>query len=383
FVRMSAISVMKAVLCVGCTEVDYVTTMEKVDFQRDWSRTQNGIVQRSGRSSNVSTILRLLGANVELFGVLTRNPMYRIILDDLEKRGIDISHCTFTDESPPFSTIIQERWKPRCTVIYCDKPFPYVTAEDFRKLNLDKYGWVNFEARSPVETCEMIRLVLDHNNGRHETERIVVSLQIYNAFDQIVDLIQMCDYVLITKYIAEQQGWTTPLEACEGLNAVLRMPRDINIRRPCFIVPWSSLGAGCMTSDGTYFELPAHKPKKIVDRIGDSDCFTAGFIYANFVRQRPFAGAVDFANAVASYKLAHVGFDCLASMKVDAVKLNVCQEIEGDQVSSDEEDEDDPEWICKKYLLRPFEFLEADENSINTDEETEKQVPLKAPVERV
>jgi len=201
---------MKAVLCVGCTEVDYVTTVENVDFQSDRSRTQNGVLQRSGRSSNVSTALRLLGANVELFGVLSRNPTYRMILDDLEQRGIDIGHCTFTDESPPFSTIVQERWTRRCTVFYCDKPFPYVTAEDFRKLDLDQYGWVNFEARSPRETCDMIRLILDHNNGREEEDRIVVSLQIYNAFETVVDLIGMCDYVFVTKYIAETRGWMSP-----------------------------------------------------------------------------------------------------------------------------------------------------------------------------
>ncbi|KAH8239528.1 hypothetical protein KR032_005206, partial [Drosophila birchii] len=322
-VKMSkcyALSVNKSVLCVGCTEVDYINTVEKADFKVDSSRTQKGIMVRSGRSSNVSTILRLLGARVELFGVLTSNPMYRIILDDLEHRGIDISHCTFTNESPPFSIIVQELFTRRVTAVYCDKPFPYVTAEDFRKLDLDQIGWVSFEGRCPAETCDMIRVVLDYNNDREEADRIIVSLQIYNAFDTLVDLIGMCDYVILTKFIAEQQGWTSPQMACEGLHSVMRMPRSINIRRPCFVVPWSNLGAGCMTPDGNYFELPAHKAKKIVDRVGDTDCFTAGFIYANFVGQRQLVNAVDFANAVASHKLAYVGFDCLGSFKVHDMK---------------------------------------------------------------
>lgn len=362
---------MKAVLCVGCTEVDYVTTMDKVDFQCDRCSTQNGMLQRSGRSSNVSTALRLLGANVELFGVLTRNPTYRMILDDLEQRGIDISHCTFTDASPPFSTIVQDRWTRRCTVVYCDKSFPYVTAADFRKLDLDQYGWVNFEARSPRETCDMIRLILDHNNGRDERDRIVVSLQIFNSFEQVVHLIAMCDYVFVTKYIAESRGWKSPLEACEGVNALLRMPRDIRIRRPCIIVPWSSLGAGCMTTEGEYFEVPAHKPKKIIDRVGDSDCFTAGFIYAAFVRQRRLAEAVDFANAVASYKLGYVGFDCLGHLPIDAVKLPVRMRC-GSEVSSDDEDNGDQLNSCKKHLLRPIEFL-PEKSSIAP---TEKEVPI-------
>uniref|UniRef100_A0A6P4G2A9 Ketohexokinase n=1 Tax=Drosophila rhopaloa TaxID=1041015 RepID=A0A6P4G2A9_DRORH len=370
-----SISVMKAVLCVGCTEVDYVTTIEKVDFQSDRSRTQNGTLHRSGRSSNVSTALRLLGANVELFGVLSRNPTYRMILDDLERRGIDISHCTFTDESPPFSTIVQERWTRRCTVIYCDKAFPYVTAADFRKLDLNQYGWVNFEARSPRETCDMIRLILDHNNGKEEIDRIVVSLQIFNAFAEVIDLIGMCDYVFITKYIAETRGWNSPKEACEGINQLLRMPRDIRIRRPCVIVPWSSLGAGCMTTEGHYFELPAYKTKKIVDRVGDSDCFTAAFIYAAFVRQRRLADAVDFANAVASFKLAYVGFDCLGHLRIDSVKLPVKMKV-GSEVSSDDEDNGDQQNSCKKHLLRPFEFPDVDRtDSIATIEPEVEQAP--------
>ncbi|KAH8379690.1 hypothetical protein KR009_006540 [Drosophila setifemur] len=357
------LSAVKTVLCVGCTEVDYVVTVDKLDVDKELIRAQKGILHRSGRSSNVSTVLRLLGVNVELFGVLCRAPNYRTILDDLETRGIDTSHCTFTDESPPYSTIIQERWSQRCTVYYCDKPFPYVTAEDFKKLDLNQYGWVNFEARNPRDTSDMIRLILNHNNGRDERDRIVVSLQVYNAFAKIVDLLLMCDYVLITKYICEQRGWMTPKAACEGLNELLRIPRDINIRRPCFICPWSNLGAGCMTTDGHYFMLPAYKPKKIVDRVGDSDCFTAAFIYAAFIRQRRLADAVDFANAVASHKLSHVGFDCVATLKIDAVKLPVQMEV-GEDVSSEADDLlNDAQRVCKKYLNRPVEFRSREEAS--------------------
>jgi len=168
----------------------------------------------------------------------------------------------------------------------------------------------------------------------------------------------------------------SPLEACEGVHQLLRMPRDIRIRRPCVIVPWSSLGAGCMTTEGQYFELPAHKTKKIIDRVGDRDCFTAGFIYAAFVRQRRLADAVYFANAVASFKLSHVGFDCLGHLPIDTVKLPVKMKV-GSEASSDEED-DDQQNSCRKHLLRPFEFHEAGKDSVVNVEPEPEGGPLTA-----
>ncbi|KAH8309838.1 hypothetical protein KR067_008521, partial [Drosophila pandora] len=311
-------SSVRTVLCVGCTEVDYVATLDKWDTDTEAFRLRAGSFHRSGRSSNVATVLRLMGANVDFFGVLSRLPTYRMVLDDLEKAGIGIDNCHFTDEPPPFSIIIQESISKRVTISYCDKPFSYVNAKDFEKVDLDQYGWVNFEGRHPQDTCDMINLVRRYNNGRDKRSRIKISLQIYKDFKDMADLMLMCDYVLVTKYVCEQEGWTSPRESCERLNERLRIPRSIDVRRPNFVLPWSSLGAGCMNTDGEYFELPAIKPKRILDRVGDSDCFTAAFIYATFIRQRHLAAAVEFANGVASFKLAHSGFRCISQLDPDS-----------------------------------------------------------------
>ncbi|XP_017090204.2 ketohexokinase [Drosophila bipectinata] len=365
--KWCALSSVRTVLCVGCTEVDYVATVDKWDTDTEAFRLRAGTFHRSGRSSNVATVLRLMGANVDFFGVLSRLPTYRMVLDDLEKAGIGIDNCHFTDEPPPFSTIIQESINKRVTISYCDKPFAYVNAKDFQMLDLDQYGWVNFEGRNPRDTCDMINLVLKYNNGREKRDRVMVSLQIYKDFSDMVDLISMCDYVLVTKYVCEQQGWTTPHESCKSLNNCLRMPRSINVRRPCFVVPWSSLGAGCMNTDGDYFELPAIKPKRILDRVGDSDCFTAAFIYATFIRQRHLAAAVAFANAVASYKLAHNGFTCITQLNPDSLRLPVV--MEGKDASSEDEDNigGEQQRLCKKYLFRPSVFVgPADASSLTS-----------------
>lgn len=245
-----------------------------------------------------------------------------------------------------------------------------MSAKDFEKVDLDQYGWVNFEGRHPRDTCDMINLILRYNDGRDQRSRIKVSLQIYKDFKDMADLMLMCDYVLVTKYVCEQEGWTTPRESCERLHDWLRIPRDIDVRRPCFVLPWSSLGAGCMNTEGEYFELPAIKPKRILDRVGDSDCFTAAFIYATFIRQRHLAAAVEFANGVASYKLAHNGFGCIGQLDPDSLRRPVV--MQGVDASSGDEDktEGEQQRLCRKYLFRPSQFVGlADASSVTSAHE--------------
>ncbi|EDW29419.1 GL22825 [Drosophila persimilis] len=134
--HLCAPSVMKAVLCVGCTEVAYVTNVERFPEKGSRVQCQSAFMQRNGRTSNVCTALRLLGARVELFGMLSRLGTFRMVLDDLRRRDIVISNCSWTDESPKFSTIIRERRTGTCTVVRCTKAFPYVTAREFEKLDL-------------------------------------------------------------------------------------------------------------------------------------------------------------------------------------------------------------------------------------------------------
>ncbi|KAH8270547.1 hypothetical protein KR018_011441 [Drosophila ironensis] len=356
--KSCALSAVKTVLCVGCTEVDFVVTVENLDFDQEVNHSNaRGSFKRSGRSANVSSVIRLLGAKVEFFGVLCALPMYRQILIDMESEGIESDNCQFTYESPPFTMILVDRWSRRSTVVYCDKPFPYVTEADFRKLDLNQYAWVNFEAIWTTETCGMIKMIQDHNNGREEEDRVIVSLQVNKNLKSATDLFLMCDYVLVSKFVCEEQGWMTARDACEGLDRSLRMPHDIKVRRPCFIVPWSSSGAACMSKEGNFFHLKPYKAKRIVDRVGDSDVFTAAFIYASLVRQRLLASAVDFGNAVASYKLGFRGFDCIKKLDIESLRLPVV--MEGVDISDDDDDDEDVEdqqRRCKKYLFRPSVF---------------------------
>ncbi|SPP77066.1 ketohexokinase [Drosophila guanche] len=355
----SALSLQQCVLCVGCTEIAYVSSVAQFPARGARLRCQSAFMQRTGRTSNVCTALRLLGARVELFGVLSRSgASFRFLVDDLRRRDIDFSHCPWTDESPSCSSIIRERETGTSTVLRCGKLFPYVTAKQFAQLDLFLYGWVHFEARHARETVLMMRRVLDHNNGRAEQDRIVVSLLVYDSLEDHLDLLSLCDFVVFGRLLALQLGWSSAHNACEQLNSALRTPRSIHTRRPCIICPWGSQGAVCMDARGKLYELPAYRPRKIVDRLGDGECFTAGFIYATFVRRRHLPDAVDFANLVASHKIASVGFDDIAQLRVSPRKL-LPVPLPDSEVSSEDEQLSHEQRLCRKYLNRPIQLQES------------------------
>ncbi|BFF97624.1 ketohexokinase [Drosophila madeirensis] len=353
--HLCAPSLQKCVLCVGGTEIAYISNVEQFPSRGARLRCQNAFMQRTGRTSNVCTALRLLGARVELFGVLSRLGAFRFVVDDLRRRDIDFSHCSWTEESPSCSSIIRERAAGTSTVLRCGKPFPYVTAKEFAQLDLSLHGWVHFEARHVRETVLMMRRVQDHNNGRAEQDRIVVSLLVYDSLEDNLDLLSLCDFVVFGRLLALQVGWSSAHNACEQLNSALRTPRSIHTRRPCIICPWGSQGAVCMDARGNFYDLPAYKPQKIVDRMGDGECFTAGFIYATFVRRRQLPDAVDFANLVASHKIASVGFDDIAKLRISPKKL-LPVPVADSEVSSEDEQLSHEQRLCRKYLNRPIQL---------------------------
>lgn len=304
----------KPILCVGCTVIDFVTISASFPKEDTDERCLNGSWQRGGNASNVSTVLRLLEAPVEFFGVLSKSDGFRVLLDDLQSRGISVQHCPMTDKDPPFSSVIIAQDTGSRTIVHCNKNYPYVTWEDFSKIDLNRYGWVHFEARHPKETIKMIKTVHEHNfkNGN----RIFISLDFETLYEKNLELCHLCDYVVFSKDLADRRGWKTSEETCKELAQALQ-PSILNI-----ICPWGNTGASCLDSSNEYNEVPAYEPTSVVDTLGAGDSFMAGFIYASYVMQTSFPDAVDFANRVAGHKISNFGYDHIAQLKKDkAIKL--------------------------------------------------------------
>ncbi|EDW72740.2 uncharacterized protein Dwil_GK17169 [Drosophila willistoni] len=332
--------------------IDFVTVIQKFPEEDERERCIKTSWQRGGHASNICTVLRLLGAPVNFFGMLSRSSAFHLMQEDLQKRGIGIDNCPKTDADPAFSTIILTSDSSTRSIITCDKGFPYIRPEHFKQIDLRRFGWIHFEAYDTKQTMRMIRTVLEYNSGRDLKDRIIISLMVDKEYEKNIDLFDMCNYVIFSNQLANEIGCKSPEETCFKLDEILPIPRYIHVNRPCFICPWNSLGAGCIDTDGNYSELPAYKPKKFVDSFGVGDCFNAAFIYSIYVRKRSLRDAVDFSNMVASHKITSFGYEHIANFKV-CPKKEIAVIDTGSQ--SDDPDEDgltNEQRICIKYLNR-------------------------------
>ncbi|XP_030372033.1 ketohexokinase [Scaptodrosophila lebanonensis] len=307
----------KTVLCVGNTVIDYISVCKKFPRENEPNKCYASYWQRGGNASNNCTVLRLLGVKVEFFGKLSTSPLFGMLVEDMRKRGIIFDHCPRTEVDPPFSTVILASSIKSRNIINCNKDYPYVTYDDFKKLDLNEYGWIHFQARHPTETIRMMQRVTSFNKKKAKDDpKIVISLDFDKSPTEMWPLVNYCDYVVISRQIATLKKWETPLEACTSVGEWLRMRWGVNLKRPYVIFLWGSEGAAILDKQENYSFAPSYKLKKVVDSLGAGDVFMASLIYALYIRERPLSVAVDFGNRMGSYKVTNFGYDHLPNILV-------------------------------------------------------------------
>ncbi|TDG49735.1 hypothetical protein AWZ03_003973 [Drosophila navojoa] len=376
-----ALSITKPMLCVGGMGVDIVEQCNSMPAGKSDHLSVEAHWLRGGHASNVSYVLRLLGAQVEFLGVLSRSSLLREILAEMEHINIDLSHCPRTDKSPAFTTVVIDRQTGCRSILQCSRKFPYIGIEEFKKLDLDRYGWVHFEARNKLDIIPMMRAIHNYNSGR--TERIKISLKVDGCYNENKDLFDMCHYLIFSRQLALDLGWRTVKETCLGLDKTLPLPHSIQVRRPNILCSWGPYGAGCLDTNGQYYDLPLPAGRKPIDTYGVGECFTAGVIYALYLRKMPLPAAVAYGNRVAVFKTTRMGYNHIAKFQIYPVT------IDNDDKKSERYSEDESEqYICRKYrnrqfetsdgilstkLMNRFEVIEPEENVSNANSELEIQ----------
>ncbi|KAH8390953.1 hypothetical protein KR215_002548 [Drosophila sulfurigaster] len=309
--RLSYAAGKKKVLCVGNAVVDCISIVNKFPKVMKPERCVKGIWQRGGKATNTATVLRNLGMNVEIFVMLSTNPMFRLLLDDLRLRGIGIDNCPRHESNPPFSLVFLTRDTKTCTITNCTSKFPYVTLEDFKKLDLNNYGWIHFRGRPSDEA--MMKHVAAHN-AMHK-EKIFVSMEVVSDLDNLWPMLECCDYAFFSKQLAFQYGWQRPRDACRCLDEMMGF--RLTNKRPYVLFMWGKRGVGLLDNIGNYLRVRAHKIARVVDALGAGEAFVGAFIYALYVRERTATIAASFANRMAAHKCTKFGFDHMANILVE------------------------------------------------------------------
>ncbi|KAH8300120.1 hypothetical protein KR044_010246 [Drosophila immigrans] len=312
--RLSFAAGKKKVLCVGNAVVDCISIVRKFPNRMKTERSCKGYLQRGGHAANTATVLRNLGMSVEIFVMLSTNPMFRLLLDDLRLRGIEVGNCPRCESNPPFSLVFLTKDTNTCTITNCSSKFPYVTLEDFKKLDLNNYGWIHFRGREPEATTEMMKLVLAHN-ARHK-QKIFISMDVTGSLEDLWSMVDCCDYAFFSKQVALLYGWENPRDACRRLDELLRL-RFSASKRPYVVFLWGHRGAGLLDHLGNYTRVHSHKIKRVVDSLGAGEAFVGAFIYALYVRERTLFIAATFANRMAAHKCTKCGFDHMADILLE------------------------------------------------------------------
>lgn len=312
----------KRVLCVGSTNIDYVSTVKNFPKENQYEKAISGYWQRGGNASNNCTVLRNLGVNVEFFGMLSSLPLFQVLVKDMKARGIIVENCPTCKQPAPFASVILTKSLGTRNLVTCNTGFPFVSIEDFRKLDLRKYGWIHMRCLYFETTLAMLREITEFNATSGE-EKIIISLEIDSALDEMFPLLDYCDYAYFSKHLALDNGWTSMEDACMQLDERLGMRWGLNLNRPYVIVLWGDQGAGIMDLNGNYTHAPPYKPRRIVDALGAGETFVGAFIYAKYIRERSLPVAVDFGNRMASYKVTKNGYDHITKILLPPVVSSI------------------------------------------------------------
>lgn len=318
------------ILCIGYCVFDIVHTCDEYPKEDTKKYSFSCHWQRGGNCSNMCTVLRQLDGNCEFLGMTSSSPGFAMLLQDCKNRGIITKNCPSTPQEPPLSTIVLSTSTGSRTIIHSDNNYPILTYEDFRKLDLNKYTWINIEAKNPEETLKMLCAICTFNNknsncskdGQGGERKITTSLDLERIKPELISLGEYVDYVVMGKDLAKHMGWKTPYAAVQGLRGLLKTQEIVNYRKPNIIAPWAEKGAAYLSSNDEYELLPADPPEEILDTLGAGDTFNAALIYALHVLRKNQREAVIFANSIAGMKIAQKGYDHIKQFYI--AKLTNC-----------------------------------------------------------
>ncbi|KAL7025011.1 hypothetical protein ACKWTF_013303 [Chironomus riparius] len=267
---------------------------------------------RGGNASNSSTVLTNLGLNCELLTTFSNDKMFVFIIEDLKDRDIEIKNCRYYENcNIPLSTVLLSKDTGYRTIIHTNKNLPHVKFEDFDKCDLSEYYWVHFEARSVPETTRMMKKIKDFNEGKAESDKIKISLELEKKRDENMLLIKYADVAILGRDFAEILGCNDKKTAIYKLRD-MTMNDDRYKNKNCMLIcPWGKDGACALDLEGNFFESPIYPCETTIDTLGAGDTFTAGILYSLIKDFNNIQQAIHNGCKLAGFKCGFYGYDCV------------------------------------------------------------------------
>lgn len=297
----------KKVLCVGWCCLDIVMMCDSYPKEDSDQRCLSCQWQRGGNASNNASIFVEFGIPCEVLGTMTTDIGGQFMKKDFESRNISIENCHFYEkfESPTSAVWINSQ-NGSHTIVHSNKNMPEVKFEDFKLLNLQNYCWIHFETRPNFEEIKkMIQHIRDWNINRAQNP-IKISIEIEKPKLVLMEMMDLADFVFISKDFATSCGYSDMTSAVEHLFSKLRSGGTL-------ICAWGDKGA-CAKSEEVPVQLSnAYQPSEIINTLGAGDTFVAATIIS-LMKGKALGDAIHIGCKVAGTKCGMHDTSGLASL---------------------------------------------------------------------
>ncbi len=280
---------MPRILAVGIATLDIINEVAAYPLEDAELRAFSQVVRRGGNATNTLVVLSQLGHQCVWGGVLVDEPDTHVVLDDLERYGINIDYCERLGAGKlPTSYITLSRSSGSRTIVHF-RDLPEYSSTAFEQIPLESFDWVHFEGRNVAETLLMMQRV--HRRAPH----LPVSLEIEKAREGIERLFPLARLLLVSSdYMRES-------EPADRLQIIRQQAPQADL-----VCTLGGKGAIGLTRQGQCCSVPACFPAKVLDTLAAGDTFNAGMI-DSLCRRHDLEHAMRFASKLAGKKCGQSG----------------------------------------------------------------------------
>ncbi|KAI8341140.1 Ribokinase-like protein [Chlamydoabsidia padenii] len=307
------------ILLVGQIYEETIFYIDKYPNEGEQISARNRIQRQGGSICNMAQVLsQFPRLDPYVMSCLGNKADSSKLVSSLEKRGINISTCTYR-KSPLASTsiIYNDDHKSRTVISYND-PIDLTVDEFIQNFNnrtngnmmVDKqppYSWVHFE-------CKVTRNVLDQIDWL-ETKatlegwrsQLTISIDFVNPDLPDIDLLlPKADVLFFLKSFAQSRHFYHPKDFLRSIYSQCKCGSLL-------FCNWGEGGATCLLSAEELIHASAIPVRDVIDPSGANDTFIAGIIFC-LNRNLHALTALKFSCEMANRKTSKIGFDGLAEM---------------------------------------------------------------------
>jgi ketohexokinase len=260
------------ILAVGIATLDIINTVAHYPDEDEEVRILHQKFERGGNATNSLVVLSQLGHACSWAGTICDEPDSRLILEDLQQYGIDVSFCRhYSHGKVPTSYILLSKATGSRTIVHY-RELPEYQASDFENIDITQFDWLHFEGRNVIETEKMLRLL------KRSGLSVPISLEVEKPRQAIERLYPFADVLLFSRAYSLSLDCRSPAE-------LFAKVRQANRHAQLFCA-WGAEGAWSQTAAGNLYHAPA-VAQRVVDTLAAGDVFNAGVIHGILQKQAP------------------------------------------------------------------------------------------------